>query len=92
MIRLFAAASLCALAACASGPKLPTGGTCSAGPAQFVVGQPYDASTAEQARQASGARTVRQIEPGRAYTMEFSAQRLNLVTDATGKVTEARCG
>ena len=94
MIRLaFAVFGLAALAACASSrPDAPVGGTCDAAGAQFAVGANYDADLAERARQASGSRIVRRIEPGRAYTLEFSDQRLNLVTEPAGKITEARCG
>ena len=94
MIRLsLAALGLAVLAACAvSGPDAPGGGTCDAAGAQFAIGASYDADLAERARQASGSRIARRIEPGRAYTLEFSDQRLNLVTDAAGNITEARCG
>jgi hypothetical protein len=97
MSRLVFSAGLCALAlaACAAtdAPPPPTaGGTCDAAPAQFAVGQPYEASLAERARAASGSRLVRRMEPGMAYTMEFNALRLNLVTDGSGRVTAARCG
>ena len=97
MSRTVASVGVCALtlAACATTPAPPppmAGGACEAGAAQFAVGRSYDAALAERARVASGSRTVRQIQPGMAYTMEFSAQRLNLVTDEAGRVTAARCG
>lgn len=94
MIRLpFAALGLLTLAACASpGSDGAGGGTCNPAGAQFAVGSSYDADLAERARQASGSRLVRRLSPGQVVTMEFSAQRLNLVTDAGGRITEARCG
>jgi hypothetical protein len=56
------------------------------------VGQPYSEDVAVRARQASGARLARKIEPGRAYTMEFSPDRLNLEVDARGVIRRVRCG
>ncbi len=35
---------------------------------------------------------VRVIAPGTAVTMDYSASRLNLETDASGRVTRFRCG
>ncbi len=90
------------LTACAQPPASPiaadvppppsVAGECSASSAQFAVGQKADAALIEQARERSGARTVRVIGPGQAVTMDFSSQRLNLETDAAGQVTAARCG
>ena len=65
---------------------------CDATKAQFAVGQAYSASLAEQARAAAGARIVRRLVPGQMVTLEFSAERLNLDTDDSGKVAAVRCG
>ena len=65
---------------------------CDATKAQFAVGQAYSDSLAEQARAAAGAKIVRRLVPGQMVTMEYSAERLNLDTDAGGKVTGVRCG
>ena len=65
---------------------------CDASKAQFAVRQSYSVTLAEQARVAAGAKIVRRLVPGQMVTMEFSPQRLNLDTDAAGKVTAARCG
>ena len=65
---------------------------CDAEAARSVVGQVYSAATAEQARAASGATVVRRIEPGQMVTMEFRAGRLNIDTDAGGRITAVRCG
>ena len=89
---------LLSVAACAG---VPVGGTppptgpgaiCKAADAQFAVGRNADGALQEQARVRSGARSVRTLRPGQAVTMEFSAERLNLDVDASGKVTAARCG
>jgi hypothetical protein len=79
----------------ASAPAWPAPaptGQCDAAPAQFAVGQSYSADLAERARAAAGAAVVRRLVPGQVVTMEFNGARLNLDTDATGKVTSARCG
>ena len=56
------------------------------------LGRPYTAAGAEKARVAAGASTMRKMEPGWAYTMEFRADRLTLRVDARGIVTSAACG
>ena len=57
-----------------------------------MVGQPYSPELAERARRAAGAREVRKIEPGGAYTMDLDANRLNVEVDRAGTVTGLRCG
>ena len=68
------------------------GNECKAADAQFAVGQNADAALLEQARQRSGSRIARILRPGQMVTMEYSAERLNLDVDASGKVTRVRCG
>lgn len=65
---------------------------CDAEPATFALDQPYSAALAERARAASGARTVRRLEPGQIVTMEYLGSRLNLETDAQNRVSGVRCG
>ncbi len=65
---------------------------CAAGEARSVVGQPYSAELAERARRTAGAREVRKIEPGGAYTTDLDANRLNVEVDRAGIVTGLRCG
>ena len=65
---------------------------CAAGEARSVVGQPYSAELAERARRTAGAREVRKIEPGGAYTTDLDANRLNVEVDRAGVVTGLRCG
>jgi hypothetical protein len=65
---------------------------CTAVEAQSVIGQPYSSALAEQARRAAGAREVRKIEPGGAYTTDLDANRLNVEVDRAGIVTSLRCG
>jgi hypothetical protein len=47
---------------------------------------------ADRARRAAGAREVRKIEPGGAYTTDLDPERLNVEVDRTGIVTGLRCG
>ena len=65
---------------------------CSEAAARFAIGQTYSDELAERARQASGARLARRIEPGGAYTMELRPDRLNIEIDRGGVVQQLRCG
>ncbi|MCY7318684.1 MAG: starvation-inducible protein [Ramlibacter sp.] len=95
--RLLTLTLLLLLAACAGVPASGTspspgpGAICNAADAQFAVGRTVDVALQEQARARSGARVVRTLRPGQVVTMEFSAERLNLDVDASGKVTAVRC-
>lgn len=71
-------------------PSLPKG-DCDAAKAEAFVGRD-GAAVAEEARIAAGARAVRVIGPNQAVTMDFRPDRLNLDTDAAGKVVKASCG
>jgi hypothetical protein len=67
-------------------------GSCDAAKAQSLVGEQESAAIAEQARQKSGARTVRWLRPGQIVTMEYRNDRLSLQLDAHGKIIAIRCG
>ena len=71
-----------------AGPGTP----CSASAASFALGERYSDRLARRARRAAGAEIVRKTEPGRAYTMEFRGDRLNLDLDRKGRVRAIRCG
>jgi hypothetical protein len=71
---------------------VPAQPRCAAGEAQLFAGQPYSPELAERARRAAGAREVRKIEPGGAYTTDLDADRLNVEVDRAGVVTGLRCG
>lgn len=60
--------------------------------AQWLVGKPATEADVEQARKDAKAAVVRQLKPGQAVTMEFSAERLNVELDDKGVVTAVRCG
>jgi hypothetical protein len=65
---------------------------CREAAASFALGETYTDRLARQARRAAEARIVRKVEPGRSYTMEFRADRLNLDVDGRGIVLAVRCG
>ncbi len=60
--------------------------------AQWLVGKAATEADVEQARKDAKAGVVRQLKPGQAVTMEFSAERLNVELDDKGVVTAVRCG
>jgi hypothetical protein len=72
--------------------QAPEPGSCDAAKAQSLVGKQESAGIAEQARQQSGARTVRWLRPGQIVTMEYRDDRLSLQLDAQGKIIAIRCG
>ena len=81
---------------CAAAAQLSAAGglsaSCRVAAAHFVLGATYSDALARRARRRAGAREVRKIEPGRAYTMDFRADRLNLDVDRRGRIRAVRCG
>jgi predicted small lipoprotein YifL len=65
---------------------------CGASKLTSFVGQQSDAATKAKIATASGAGTIRYIGPGDAVTMDYSPARLNVETDANGRITRVRCG
>ena len=100
MKRLLALACALLAASCAQPPAAPpgapppppAGSACNAAPAQFALGRVQTAPLVEEVRQRSGAYMARVLRPNQAVTMEFNAQRVNVVVDAENKVTAVRCG
>ena len=70
----------------------PAYSACVAGEARSIVGQPYSPELADRARRAAGAREIRRIEPGGAFTTDLDPDRLNVEVDRAGIVTGLRCG
>ena len=85
------------VAACAPQPASPadgptrTGTGCDAAAVQHLVGAAAD-TTAPEALRLSGARTLRRYVTGDMLTMDYRADRLNVETDATGKIVKLTCG
>ena len=92
MKRASAAAIILLLPVAASAVGAQSRAACDAAGARFAVGKAWSESLAERALQAASARILRKIEPGRAYTMEFSPDRLNLEVARRGVIVSARCG
>ena len=74
--------------------RLPVGGEgpCNAAVVQDMVGRQRSGEVGAEAVLRSGAETLRWIEPGSAYTMDYREDRLNIEVDARGKITRLRCG
>ena len=69
------------------GVTAPAAGSCKAEAAQGLVGKPKP--TDEAAIQLTGAKTVRQIEPGDMVTQDFREDRVTIETDpASGWLSE----
>ncbi len=87
-------AAALALSAAAAAQPSPSGlsASCRVAAAYFVLGETFSDALARRARRRAGAREVRKIEPGRAYTMDFRADRLNLDVDRRGRIRAVRCG
>jgi hypothetical protein len=66
--------------------------TCNAAKLQGMIGQVATQALGTEALRASGARTMRWIEPGAIYTMEYREDRLNIHLDARNRVTKINCG
>ena len=88
------AVAITALGSCValSQAEASTRTACTATGARFAIGEAYTPDLAERAREAARARTVRMIERGGAYTMEFSPDRLNIEVDGAGIVRDLTCG
>lgn len=65
---------------------------CGAGNVQARVGQAYGEALHEQIATASGARQVRVMRPGHAYTMDYLHDRLNIRLDERERITDLFCG
>ena len=100
---IFLAVSACAVnppanavASNASEPAIPVRGDTGAGRCdptniQQFVGQEVTADLQAQMKSVSGAGTIRIVPPGTAITMEFSAERLTVYTDAANRVERISC-
>lgn len=93
MMRLVLLMAVVAISACA--PKNPGVGApataCNVDAAQRFVGQPADAAQA-QAQRLSGAQSVRRYATGDMLTMDYRPDRLNIETDAGGRIVKLTCG
>ena len=73
-------------------PPPPPASACDAAPAQYALGRPQTAPLVEEVRQKSGAHMARILRPNQVVTMEFLADRVNVVVDAENRIMAVRCG
>lgn len=73
-------------------PRIGTGKTCKADPAQSLIGREASSELASEALRLSGAGVMRWLRPGEIVTMEYRADRLNITIDAQNRVTKISCG
>ena len=97
-----AALLLClSLAACATAQPDPlivppadggeSAGTCRRDALASFTGQPRSAELGTRILAATGATTIRWVEPGTMVTMDFRADRVTVYLDAVGRVERAAC-
>ncbi len=91
---LFAVLPLIALVGCVDDrPGMPGPvRQCRADAVQRFVGAPYRPDLQRRARHMSGARSVRVLYPGQAATMDFRADRLNIMIGERNIVRSLSCG
>lgn len=98
-IRYLAIAAILPLAACSaesapveSTPPPPAEMTCKADAAASYVGQTASADVGAAIVKATGARTLRWGPPRSAMTMDYRADRVNIMYDDAYKITQVTCG
>lgn len=77
--------------AAAPQPAEPHAG-CQAEALPGLLGKPATAERVEQARQQTGAKTVRVLAPGDAVTLDYDSQRLNIDIDEAELIQRVSCG
>lgn len=89
------------LAACAtaapSEPEIPVHGetpgyTCRSGPYEEFIGQVATSEVGARLLRASGARTIRWVQPGMQVTMDYREDRLTVRLASNNRIVTARCG
>ncbi|WP_428968011.1 I78 family peptidase inhibitor [Sphingomonas sp. Xoc002] len=95
MIRPAVLLALLPLAACMTTPKAegPSDGSgCGDAKAADLIGKRWTEALRAPTQKRTGARDLRVIAPGDAVTMDYRPDRLNIETDAEGKVVRLKCG
>ena len=90
MIRVVLLAAL--LGGCTIPIKLPDSDVCRAEGTIGYVGQRYTPRIGRILKDKAQATYVRTLTPGQAVTMEFRANRVNIVLDERNTVTRIYCG
>lgn len=68
------------------------GQECDAEAARSLVGQAATSQIGADALRLTGARTLRWLRPGQVVTMEYRADRLNIMLDAGNGIVSINCG
>lgn len=81
------------LAACTTAPSTPPTSTgCNADAIHAFVGQVATPDVVEAARKAAGAELVRALKPNQPATMDYRAERINILLDDDNTIVRATCG
>ena len=67
-------------------------GRCDAEGGQFAVGKQASIDLLNQVRSRTGAQDARILGPDDMVTLEYRSERVNVNTDASGKVVRVNCG
>ncbi|MFA0998032.1 MULTISPECIES: I78 family peptidase inhibitor [Pseudomonas syringae group] len=67
-------------------------GRCDAVLGQFALGKPASIDLLSQVRTRTGSQDARILGPDDMVTLEYRSERVNVNTDASGKVTRINCG
>ncbi len=74
-------------------PEKEAGGfECSAGAAQYAIGQKASSELAGELLKKTGSRTLRWMPPRTAATMDFRNDRLNIAYDDSMVIIQINCG
>ena len=73
-------------------PSSPEGALCTADQLVRFKGMPATPELGGEIKRASGARIFRWLPKGTVVTMEYNADRVNVVLDEANRVESARCG
>ncbi|WP_230480655.1 I78 family peptidase inhibitor [Sphingomonas sp. Leaf21] len=95
MTKALALVALTTLAACTPSPKpapMTNDAGCGDTRVAGLIGKVWTESLRADAIKRSGARAIRVIGPETVVTMDYRTDRLNVETDAAGRITRLRCG
>ncbi|MCF5714523.1 I78 family peptidase inhibitor [Pseudomonas tremae] len=67
-------------------------GRCDAESGQFAIGKQASIDLLSQVRARTGSQDARILGPDDMVTLEYRSERVNVNTDAAGKVTRINCG
>lgn len=95
MIRAAILLVLLPLAACATTPEvagLPDMSGCGDTKVANLIGKHWTEALRAPTQKRAGTQNLRVIAPGDAATMDYRPDRLNIETDADGRVARLKCG